>query len=72
MAEENPSSAPVELPNEPPPPESDLEQREDAEKREKELIQKALEEALLATGLGELVLAPDCVKARSICRRRNG
>ena len=64
MAEENPSSAPVKLQKEPPLPESSQKQREDAEKREKEVIQKALEEALLTTGLEQLVLSTDHVKGQ--------
>ena len=57
MADENPSKATLELPEESAPPESGDEAVNDCEKQMKEQVQKALEEALLATGMGDLLLA---------------
>lgn len=59
MADENPSRTPFGLPEEPPLSESSDKETNDSEERMKEQVQKALEEALLATGLGDLLISAE-------------
>ena len=56
MADQNPSKPTLELPEELAPSESRDEAENDRETRMRKEVQKALEEALLATGLGDLLL----------------
>ena len=63
MAQENPPKVPLELQEEPSLSEGADEETNDGDKRMKEQVQKALEEALLATGLGDLLISAEHVES---------